>query len=381
MRSFVWVVVAAVLLAGCGGGTPEAAGQGGEREESPLDAASVEELYEQAQEEGEVVAYSFTSRIAEVEAAFEEEYPGVDLVPNDIDSTEQIARISSEQEAGSVNADVAFLADAPVVLEELVEPGYLQNYVPPRLTDTLPDEFEEPLLTQRLSTKVLMYNEEASPDGPPVENLWQLTEPEWNGKVVLVDPQVRGDYLDLMTEVSLRSEEMAAAYEERFGEPIDEPENAGEAWIEALYANDPVLVDDTDNVNAAVGQRGQDDPPVGFTSYSDIRDNEEEDWALQVADGTAPSPGIAYPAYLAVVTDAPHPAAERLLVDFLMGDDSPDGGAGYAPFYVPGDYAAREDIEPHPDSLTLEEVGAWTIDPEEVAGKRQEIGDLLITLE
>lgn len=375
---------ALALATGCGGGAPEPQGEGqggGTAEESPLDSASVEELVDRAEEEGEVVVYSFTSRIEEVEPAFEEEYPGVDLVGNDIDSTEQIARLRSEQEAGNVNADVAFIADAPVVIRELVEPGYLQRYVPPDVEDAVPAELTEPLLSQRLSTKVLMYNEEANPDGPPVENLWELTEPEWEGKVVSVDPQARGDYLDLMTEIATRSDEMAAAYEEHFGEAIDDPENAGEQWIRDFYANSPVFVDDTDNVNAAVGEKGQESPPVGFTSYSDIRDNEDEDWALQVADGVEPAPGIAYPVYLGVVKDAQNPAAARLLIRFLMGDDSGDGGPGYAPFYVPGDYAARENIGLYPDSLSLEELGAWTIDPEELVERRQEVGDLLLTLE
>lgn len=370
----------AALLAGCGGGQPEVAAEQTPRAADPLDGASPEQLYEQARQEGEVVVYSFTSRIEDVETAFEERYPGVDLQGNDIDSTEQIARLKAEQQAGVAEADVAYTADAPVVLEELVQPGILSGYVPPAFESSVPPEFQEPLLAQRLSTKVLMYNEEASPDGPPVQNLWELTEPEWRGKVVLVDPQQRGDYLDLMTEIVLQAEPMAAAFQEQYGEPAPDAAEAGMEFIRRLYANDPVLVDDTDNVNAAIGEKGQDEPPIGFTSYSDIRDNEEEDWALQVADGVAPAPGITFPAYIGLVADASHPAAARLLTDFLMGDDSPDGGPGYEPFYVPGDYATRTDIAPHPDSLTQEQLGAWDIDPARTAERRQEVADLLLTL-
>ena len=383
MRVFfrlVGISLFALIAVGCGGGTPEAQ-NAPPQEKSPLDDAGEQELVREAEEEGEVVVYSFTSRIEEVEPAFEEAYPGVDLVGSDIDSTEQIQRIKSEEQAGNVNADVAFLADAPIAIEELVRPGLLQKYVPPDVAGAVPDELEEPLISQRLSTKVLMYNEEANPDGPPVQNLWELTEPEWSGRVVTVDPQVRGDYLDLMTEIVMRPDEMAAAYEEHFGEAIQEPENAGEQWVRDFYANDPVFVDDTDNVNAAVGEKGQESPPVGFTSYSDIRDNEDEDWALQVADGVDPAPGIAYPVYLGVVKDAPNPAAARLLIRFLMGDDSSDGGPGYEPFFVPGDYAARENIELYPDSLSLEQLGAWSIDPDRLLQRRQETADLLLTLE
>jgi len=373
-----------VLLAGCGGGSPELAEPTTTQTANPLDDAEDEELVSQAEEEGTVVVYSFTSRIADVEAAFEETYPGIDLVGNDISATEQIARIKAESAAGSESADVAYLSDAPVVLDELVGPGLLLPYVPPRVADALPPEFREPLLTNRLSTKVLMYNEEAHPDGPPVENLWELTEPAWAGKVVMVDPNVRGDYLDLMTEIVLRSEEMEQAHQEAFGEPVtldDGIESAGEQWIKDLYANDLVLVDDTDNVNAAVGQTGQDAPPVGFTSYSDRRDNEEEGWALQVASGITPSPGIAFPALLGIVKDAEHPAAARLFIDFVMGDDSPTGGPGYEPFYVAGDYPTRSDIETPEDAVSLDELGAWVIDSTATAERRSAVADLILTLD
>lgn len=115
----------------------------------------------------------------------------------------------------------------------------------------------------------------------------------------MVDPTQRGDYLDLLTEMVLRADEMAASYEEHFGEPIELDEgneNAGYQYIADLYANDVILLSSTDDVNEAVGATGQEDAPVGFTSYSDRRDNEEEGWTLQVANEAAPGPGIIFPA-------------------------------------------------------------------------------------
>jgi iron(III) transport system substrate-binding protein len=241
-----------------------------------------------------------------------------------------------------------------------------------------------PLLANRISTKVLMYNEAAYPEGSPVTNLWELTQPEWNGRVVMVDPLLRGDYLDLMVEIVLRSEEMAEAYEELFGEPIELDEginSAGEQWISDLFANGVVLVDDTDTVNEAVGLIDQENPPVGFTSYSDRRDNEEEGWALQLANDVVPSPGIAFPALLGLARNAPHPAAARLLIHFMMGDDTETGGEGYAPFYVPGDYATRIDIIPHPDAVPFDEFNAWSIDAEATFEIRQDIADFILTLQ
>ncbi|GFE65353.1 ABC transporter substrate-binding protein [Litoreibacter roseus] len=351
--------------------------------DSSMDTMTAEELLPLAQEEGTVTVYSFTSRIGKVEAAFEAAYPGIDLQGFDISSTEQIARLTAEAQAGVANADVVYISDAPVVLSALLEPGIIAQYVPPRVADRVPDEYQSPLLAQRLSTKVLMYNEEANPNGAPIDSLWDLTREEWAGRVVMVDPLQRGDYLDLMTEIVLQSAAMEAAYQTEFGEAInlDGAANAGEKFIIDLFANDLILVGSTDDVNAAVGAVGQKNPPVGFTSYSDRRDNEEEGWALQVANDVAPAPGIIFPAVLALSAEPKNPAAARLVIDFLMGDESETGGPGLAPFYVAGDYVTRSDIPPHPDAVPLGDFTAWRIDPAKTAEIRAEIGDLVLTLQ
>ncbi|MDJ0992940.1 MAG: ABC transporter substrate-binding protein [Dinoroseobacter sp.] len=348
-----------------------------------LNEMGPDELLPLAQQEGKLTVYSFTSRIGKVEKAFEEAYPGIDLQGFDISSTEQIARLKAEAQAGVTNADVVYISDTPVVLSELLEAGLIAPYVPPRVADRVPAQYKSPLLAQRLSTKVLMYNEEANPDGAPVRNLWELTTPDWTGRVVMVDPLQRGDYLDLMTEIVLRSDEMATAYEAQFGSAIDldGAANAGEKFISDLFANDLILVGSTDDVNAAVGALGQDNPPVGFTSYSDRRDNEEEGWALQVANAVEPAPGIIFPAVLALAAEPNNPAAARLAIDFLMGDESEVGGPGLAPFYVAGDYVTRTDIPPHPDAVPLDEFTAWRLDPAKTTTIRAEIGDLILTLQ
>ncbi len=349
-----------------------------------LNTLPIDQLVPLAEKEGQVVVYSFTSRIKKVEKAFESKYPSIDLVGYDISSTKQIARLKAESQAGVINTDVIYTSDAPVVFDELLKPGIITKYVPPRVMDRVPDAYKSPLLAQRLSTKVLMYNEEAHPNGAPVSNLWELTTPAWKGRVVMVDPLQRGDYLDLMTQVVLESDAMAAAYKKQFGKDISLSsgmQNAGEQFIADLFANDLVLVKSTDDVNAAVGKKGQSNPPVGFTSYSDRRDNEEEGWALQLVNDVQPSPGIVFPAVIGVAKGAKNPAAARLVIDFLMGDESTTGGAGFKPFYVPGDYATRTDITPHPDAVPFDAFNAWRIAPAKTAEIRKQVADLIITLQ
>jgi iron(III) transport system substrate-binding protein len=349
-----------------------------------LDSQTAAELLPQAQKEAKVTVYAFTSRIGRVEEAFEAAYPGIDMVTFDMSSTEQIARIKSEAAAGVAGADVIYISDAPVVLTDLASENLIANYVPPRVAGLVPDQFKSPLLAQRLSTKVMMYNEEAHPEGSPVKNVWDLTKPEWKGRVIMVDPLQRGDYLDLMTEFVLKSDDMAKAYEASFGKPIelgDDIENAGQQFITDLFANDLVLVGSTDDVNKAIGAKGQQNPPIGFTSYSDRRDNEDEGWALQVANDIEPSNGIVFPAFLGLNPKAANPAAARLAVDFMMGDDSDTGGDGFKPFYVAGDWPTRTDLAPHPDAIALDDFKGWQIDPAETAKIRAEVADFILALQ
>lgn len=376
-------IVMAIADLGFAGGGQEQGSSSDVRDDAFLSGDDLAALIAAAEAEGEVVVYSFTSRIARVETAFETAYPAIDLVGFDISSTEQIARLQAEHQARNVQADVAYISDAPVVFGELVQEGILERYVPPQFADRVPAQFQTPLLANRLSTKVLMYNEESHPDGPPIDNLWALTTDEWQGRVLMVDPLIRGDYLDLMTEIVLQSEAMEAAYRDYFGSSITFDagiSNAGEQFIHDLFANDLILVGDTDDVNAAVGAVGQSTPPLGFTSYSDRRDNQEEGWALQIANDVEPSPGIYFPASLGLLDGARNPAAARLFIHFIMGDESPDGGPGFAPFYVPGDYATRTDIEPHPDAIPLGEFRAWFVDAEQTLTIRDDVADLILSL-
>jgi iron(III) transport system substrate-binding protein len=102
---------------------------------------------------------------------------------------------------------------------------------------------------------------------------------------------------------------------------------------------------------------------------------------LQVANDVEPANGIVFPALLALTADTPHPAAARPAIDFLMGDDSDTGGPGYAPFYVPGDWPTRNDIANLPGAIPLADFNGWQVDPAATAKARQDVADLVLTLE
>jgi len=349
-----------------------------------LDTMSPEELYEIAKTEGSVTVFSLSSRIAQIETSFEAKYPGIDLIGVDLNSTRQIARLDAEQRAGIFAVDVLYLSEAPLVLRDLLPQGKVTKYTPPRVVKDVPPELQEDVLTHRLSTRALMYNEAAHPDGSPIKNLWQLTTPEWSGKVLMEDPTQRGEVLDLLTEIALRGDEMADAYQAQFGTAIkvdSDLNGAGEQFIRDLFENDLVLVNDSTTLRASVGDKNATNPSVGFTTYSAARDNKKEGWALQISNETVPSAGILFPAVLVIAKNAPNPAAARLVIDYMMGDDSPSGGPGFEPFFVQGDYAARRTIADHPDAVALDDLNLWTVDSAAAGAARGRILDLIIMLQ
>ncbi|MGU3575432.1 ABC transporter substrate-binding protein [Brucellaceae bacterium C25G] len=349
-----------------------------------LDNLSPQELLPLAQKEGKVTIFSLSSRMNSVEAAFEDAYPGIDVQTVDMNSNKQIARVTAEQQAKAHSVDVLYLADTSVVKRDLLDKNYVQGYIPPRLIAELPDQFKKPLLVHRLTARALMYNESAYPDGSPVSNLWELTTPQWRGKVVTIDPTLSGVPLDMFVTIALHPDEMAAAYEKQFGKPIEVDEDlsgAGEQFIRDLYANDLILVSDDETLYGAVGTVGKKDAPVGFINYSARRNNKKNGLALQIANEVEPASGFMFPSVLAVVNNAPNPAAARLLIDFLMGDETPSGGAGFQPFNVPGDYSPRPSIKSDEDAIPLDELNLWMFDAEKVSGVRSKISDLILSLQ
>jgi hypothetical protein len=115
---------------------------------------------------------------------------GVPLIPATEVLGDDVALIEkrAKAQAGTINVDVVYISDAPVVVPELLAAGIITPFVPPRVADRVSDELQTPLLARRLSTKELMYDEKAFKNGSPITNLWQLTIPDWKGKGLFDTP-------------------------------------------------------------------------------------------------------------------------------------------------------------------------------------------------
>ena len=334
------------------------------------------QLIEKAKAEQEVSVYSYSSRVHAFGKTFEQQYPGIKVNGFDMDSAEIVTKVLAEQKSANFAADVIFLKDPATVLHELTEKGYAFTYVPPDLKGVLPERFQKPFLVHHVSLDVLVYNTEVHKQSP-VRSLWDLTKPEWKSKVLFADPVKMPEFIEVLSAVVQHSDEMSKEYQKVFGKPIalsKGSKNAGYEWILQLLKNDAVIAGSTNDVSNAVGQPGQQKPPVGITAFSRLRDKEKNPkLAFEVAYDVQPVMGAATDVIIAVTHRCRHPNAAKLMIRWMMGDEK--GGQGYQPYFVLGDLPVRTDQPAPKGSRTLQQLNVWRADAKFVWDQGQEIRD------
>jgi iron(III) transport system substrate-binding protein len=150
----------------------------GPYEDSPQDWAEIERL---AKQEGRVVVYSSSSRIANVAESFEATYPEIKFEGYDLGSVQTLEKTIREQDAGVYNADIITTGGSGQVIYELLEKNRILNFVPDTVGKEISKEMKDPLLVRINEAIVFFYNKETYPDAPPIKNIWELTTAKWRG--------------------------------------------------------------------------------------------------------------------------------------------------------------------------------------------------------
>lgn len=323
-------------------------------------------IEEAARKEGKVVIYSSSSRIPDAARTFEAAHPGIKVEAFDIGTVDTVNKVKEEAKAGVHVGDIYFAGDPPTVVKELVPRGLVWNFVPSHLVSVIPKEFQEPLLVHRLGTRVMIYNSEVHKKSP-LTNWWDLTKPEWKGKVLMKDIFESGENLSVVATFVQHADDFAKAYKEAFGKEIvldkDSP-NAAFQWIKDFLRNDPVFTGSDGDVSKAVGTKGQKDPPLGIVDYAKYRDVLAGRLFFEPALEVKPIASVFYQSYVGIINQAPHPNAAKLMIRWLMGDNK--GGMGFTPFFVPGDYSPRRGMVVLPRGavpFSVLKAKSWIIDP------------------
>ena len=330
-----------------------------------------EELYQQAIEEGGTVTlYSISSRCGKVAEAFMAKYPELKCESFDISTNELLEKVTREHDAGQYVADVVHIKDQDGSLyNEYVKNKVFYLYQPADIFSHIDSQYTDTATPLYIELTQLFYNAEAYPDGSPITNIWQLTEPQWQGKIMMQNPLDNLSWGSWITGFCVGEvpDQLAAAYKELYGEDLVRSEgcaNAGYQFLKRLHDNKPTYTSSSDEIAESVGTPGQSDPPVGFSASSKLRKNEDNGWVLAPVN-LYPTTGIPAINTLYVVEGCEHPAAAKLLIRFMMGGIDGDT-SGYEPFNTLGGWPVRDDIEPAEGSVPYEEMNVSPFDPDEI---------------
>ena len=275
-------------------------------------------------EEGTFIVYGNTSRIATAAEAFGELY-GLKVESNNLKDAEIYTKLESEINGSAKGADMVMIQDG-ASLTYAMEDGWVVNYVPSEVKDSLAEDDLCPLVHQYIN-KLFIYNN-LGDNVPAIHNVWELTAPEMKGNIIFTNPQnetVNMNFLTMLTN-DYWSGKLAEAYKAWKGEEIDlgSYENAGYKWIAEFLSNctfgssDTTIAEEVSQETAA--------GKIGLFVLSKLRSSSVLTDNPTVAQYDAsengyvvePFSGFMYPMYAMVSAGATRPYTAMLFIEYLM---------------------------------------------------------------
>ena len=300
------------------------------------DAFDLGALIEAAKKEPPITVYAVTGKIVDTAEAFTKKY-GVQASGKKVNEATQIELMIRERQAGNIVGDVSVATDVASAMGELLPEGIVTSWTPPDIEPDIPEKLRNPL-TVVSDAHVWTYNTEKYAKCP-VTNIWQLTEPQWKGKLAMLDLFDKPLYADWFNQIEMHHDaEVAKAYEDLYARKLDtNGATATAAWVKAFAENGPLLSDSTTVADAA-GAPGQADPFFVITSTAKYRDNEAKGLKLGLCAGVRPFSGFLYPGFGLIATQTKSPNAAKLFVHYLMTEE------GIAPQIVDGKISGNTKI-------------------------------------
>ncbi|MGH7071721.1 MAG: extracellular solute-binding protein [Acetobacteraceae bacterium] len=297
-----------------------------------------------ARKEGNVVWYTSTpiKGAQAVAVAFQKKYR-MKLQLYRSGGTATLSRFMQERAGKQVGADVMTVSN-PVALMKLAEEGAFVAFNPEGY-EHIPESLRSAhgyYVPQRLNIITIYGRTDLVPAGQLPASWTDLANPKYKGKLVMPDPSYSA--ITLVTVASI-----AKLY--------------GWEYYKKLRAQNMMVVNGTDQVFDMV-KRGERPIACGgdeSNCLTAIKDGQPFRNIIP-ADGAAVVPGLS-----AVIKGGPHPAAAKLLAQFLISKEGQDIIADY------GDYPARDDIAPPVGAVPLKKLTMLPLDYPYVASSTPQI--------
>ncbi len=298
-------------------------------------AMSNEELLAKAKEEtaaGAVLNFYSTTSFAEKAAAnFMAAYPDLDgkVVYAEIDDGETYTKLTNQINSGVKDSpDMALVQNGPDLKVNLLDDELSFNYFPTAFADVVPAEYQNPTVVTFINSLMIYNNKEGSVN---VNNVWQLVEPEWKGRVFFKDPTnetVNLNFLIMLTNPEW-SEKMAKAYEAFYGKAWEagEFESASYQWIDGFLKNVNYTFTSASKIATGIasGAAGN----MGVFVFSKLRKVADEDRpnlsVLQFENDVDCFSGFMYNVYATVCSDTDCPYTCALFINWLLSKEGFDG--------------------------------------------------------
>ena len=356
MKKLIALLMSLVLVLVCAGAFAE---QTVAELAKAAEALTHDELVEKAMEEdGTFIVYGNTSRIVTAAENFGALY-GIPFEGSNLKDSEIYTKLSTEIKGGAKGADMVMIQDGASLQSQAIETGYLVNFVPTSVKETVAAGDQNPLIHQFIN-KVFIWNNKGTA-APAITNVWQLTEPQYKGNIIFKTPdaeQVNMNFLVMLTSEEW-SAKLAEAYKNLYEEEIDlgDYENAGYKWIAEFLTNCTFGNSDT-TIAEEISQETA-EGKIGLFVLSKLRSSSVYTENLTVGQYVAaetgepiePFSGFMYPMYAMISSNASRPYTAMLFIEYLMTQD------GFQPWGKSiGAYSTNTDVAPNEGDLGLD---AW----------------------
>jgi iron(III) transport system substrate-binding protein len=290
--------------------------------------------------EGSVVVYANTSKIANAMEIWEKKYPKIKIEGYDLGGDDVLAKTLGEQKANLFVGDVWFSSGGAELVGNVLPHEYVWRFIPDNLVGKIDPVYTKPLLFSRFGTSVWAYNSELN-KAPPISNVWELTQPEWKGKVVVEDPINDASTMSKLMTYVYHADEMKAAYVALYGKPPvldkDTPD-AGWLWFKRFAQNAPIAQPGGDEVDSAFATPGMKESYLALTSYSNYADVIEGALVFEPCWGLEPKLGVQSQSYSGILNQAPHPNAAKLFIRFITSPEGRKPWAKYGTYFPDPSY-------------------------------------------
>lgn len=266
-------------------------------------------------------------KVDEINRAFQEENPDVEVQVYRAGTGDLKARIDAERTSGKVEADLIWAADAPT-FEGFKKDSLLAKFDSVETGDVLEEVVDKEgyYVGTRLIPTVIAYNTDVIDQADAPTSWADLTDARFADKIVMPDPAVSG----------------AAAFNATVWM---NNEKLGESWIRDLGENHPMIAASNGPTSQEIAGGGH---PVGVVVDYLVRDLAAKGSPIKEVYATEGSPYITEP--IAVFNDSDNKDAAQRYINFVLSEKGQKLAVeqNYLPVIdsvgTPGDAPKLEDI-------------------------------------